>query len=228
MQYTINELEEIVNEEEDRKKPKAYEYFTILWYPIERPKLFEYAEIYNLGFWQQSPMHESENYSFWVDEATRKIEKAPNKPHIHLICKAANKQTVNAFIKKLCEVLNNDLTGIAINKEDAGINDISKMLRYQLHLNNPYKEHFEIEKFILDCPIYFWSEYAKAFQLEIQKLVELHISEEMLTEHIEVIRMYGENCIISEWLNNRKHLQLVYNLLNDNKRKLKENRHNGN
>lgn len=222
MTYTVNEIADIINAEEQKGKPATYEYFTFIWYPLERQHLFEDKLIYNLGYWQFSPMHESENIQFYIDKVTQKIGKAPLKPHIHVICKASNKQTANAFIKRLCEVLGNDLTGVAISKEEIGVSKILDLLRYQLHLNNPYKEHFDVYEFLKDCPSYFWTEYARAFKMEIQKFVETYIDENECTEMIEVIKMIEDSCIISEWLNDRKHMLLCVNMLNDNKRRIKE------
>lgn len=210
--------EELEQEAEGRKKLASYDYFTIVWYYKERKDLFKNKEIYNLGYWQESPIHEKKNEKYYKKGVWTPTKEGIKKPHKHLICKASNKQTANAFIKKLLEVLNNDIKGIAINKEDAGIKDIAKMLRYQIHLNNPYKEQFNWQDFITNCPQYFWTEYAKAFQFEIQNQVFNEIIQNELITFAEVTKNTIQDLVFQAWLQNNKNMQYVFNLLNDNRR----------
>lgn len=219
------EIQIIPQEEIEKGKPKAYEYFTIVWYPAERPKLLMDSRIHELGWWQQSPMHEAENMEFFTDTIIRKIGKAPIKPHIHLVNKSANKITVNTWIKKLCQAIDNDFTGIALNKEDCGVSDIKKMLRYELHLNNPMKEHFCLTEFIEQCPLYFSNEYAKAFEIELLEIVTGYIMAGDMRNTSEVLQIFEKNCVMNEFLMNRKHLQIVHNMLDENRKNDKERRY---
>lgn len=214
---TIENIPEIEQETKQEKgKPKAYNYFTFIWYPAERPHLFEKGneKLYNLGFFTMSPLHNGVENQYYI---------GGKKPHYHMLCKSANKKTANAFIKDLCDALGNNLQGIAIHKEDIGVENVELMLRYFMHLNNPTKEKFDLLQFLIKCEIPFASEYAKAFQTEIQVFVQAFICSKGSTEFQEVLGCLGNsNIIITEWLNQRKHMQLVYNMLNDNRKLQKE------
>ena len=220
--------EKLINEinaeekQQGKKKPKAYNYFTFVWYPQDRPNLFKKGneKLYNLGFFTFSPFHNEISDNYLIGKG---------KPHYHVLCKSANKQTENAFIKALVEALGNSLQGVAIHKGDTGVENVSLMLRYFLHLNNPIKEKFDCVKFYEECPIVFAEEYAKAFQTEIQVYIQAYIIGSKCTEFAEVLASLGNsNIIITEWLNQRKHMQLVYNLLNDNRKLLKDLERSGN
>ncbi len=220
----VDLMQAILEEEklQGKKKPKAYNYFTFVWYPQDRPKLFKKGneKLYNLGFFTMSPFHNQIPDNYLIGKG---------KPHYHVLCKSANKQTENAFIKALVDALGNSLQGVALHKGDTGVENVGLMLRYFLHLNNPVKEKFDVTSFLEECPIVFAGEYAKAFQTEIQVYVQAYIIGNMCTEFAQVLAILGNsNIVITEWLNQRKHMQLVYNLLNDNRKLLKELERSGN
>ena len=204
-------------EKENRRKPRSYNYFTFVWYPYERPDLMMTPEIYSLGFITKSPMHGQGS----ARDRPELLRIGQGKVHYHVDVKSDRKKTANAFLIDLCKAVNNDFTGIAVTSSQVGVGDIKSMLRYNLHLNNPLKEHFNISDYILSCDYAWAKEYSSAFEMEIQVMLQNIIISEMMTEFKQVINAFGKNnIIISEWLNHRKHMQLVYNLLNDNRKAL--------
>lgn len=172
-------------------------YFQFIWYPQERPLLEQ--EIWRLGPAWVSPLHRPGDQK---------------KPHYHVIIRYPKKTTANVFIADLCEKLNNDFTGVNCQKEFTAVNNIKEQLRYNLHLDIPFKEQFDLETMMLNTNASFAGIVAQAFDVEIREMLTSALSAEIV-EDFEEVTMYGgrENRVIRSWLMQGRNMQYVYNML---------------
>lgn len=162
------------------EKKKAYRYFTFLLYPDEFPGSL-IKDLAALGVMMISPLHTPYVETHPPDEKSfSSALKATGfslveigfideglKDHFHVLCKSANKITENSFVSNLCELLHNDLRGIAVNPKNCGVEAPELMLRYFYHLDHPSKQHFKFDLIDLDVPLAFFKECRAAFQIEI-------------------------------------------------------------
>lgn len=97
-------------------------YFTLVYYPLE---FKEEHLFWNLGTVFESPVHNSKQdlhpckqsvMIFWDGVGYEQFNERQGKPHVHVLIKTPNKMTENSFIEKLCKVIKNDFTGIALHK----------------------------------------------------------------------------------------------------------------
>ena len=94
-----------------RKNNASGYFFTVVIYPEEFGQKVKL--LYNLGSVYFSPIHHGD-YPGKPKSEFEIVKKI--KDHQHLMIRAPTKMTANAFIIKLLELLQNDITGIAISK----------------------------------------------------------------------------------------------------------------
>ena len=149
-----------------RKNNASSYFFTVVIYPEEFGKKANL--LYNLGSVYFSPIHHGD-YVGKSKGDTELVKKV--KDHQHLMIRAPTKMTANAFIQKLLLLLHNDITGIAISKDEILVSNPPQLLRYFYHLDNPLKEHFPIETALDDVLPNFTDVVIKAFDMEIRGII---------------------------------------------------------
>lgn len=196
-------------------------YFTVVIYEefTRLHKLLELGSIY------QSPIH----YSCQMENlGTSSIMAFPNinelclgksighkKPHRHLLLKTANSYTENTFVEKLVKLLDNDLTGISIHLGDVLVKKPELMIRYFYHLDNPIKEHFNLENAFQDVMPAFSKEVAKAFEVEITQLIKNKIYNGEFCGIQDILLYYDNSFVLNEFLRVSHNLYLVNSIIKD-------------
>lgn len=193
------------------------EYFTVVVYPDEMPK-DTIKKLYELGTIFVSPIHNGQKMpDVYIGEFSPTDFKPPKK-HQHLLIKHSNKTTANIFIQRLCKVLNNDFTGVALHKEDALVKDAPKMIRYFYHADNPCKEHFNLELAFEEVPLNFTSEVIKAFDTEIKMLVSSSIQKGEIENIQQIMYYYSNSAVLTKWLYSSKNMYVVNSMFNEIRR----------
>ena len=192
-------------------------YFTLVVYPDEMlPNTVN--ELYNLGAIFFSPIHNSQPIPNCFIGDFRPSDYKPPKKHQHVLIKCSNKITENAFIIRLCDVLHNNFTGVALHKGDSLVKSPDIMLRYFYHLDNPTKEHFNLETAFMDVYWSFTEEVIKAFNLEITMLVSYRINIGEI-ENIQQIQTYYPNsAVLTKWLFTGRNMYVVNSMFNEIRR----------
>lgn len=195
--------------------PKSY-FFTVVIYPQEFGKRI--SLLYNLGSVYSSPIHHGD----YLERSNSDFSLIKRKKdHQHLLIRSPTKMTANAFIKLLLELLGNDITGIAISKDEILVSNAPQLLRYFYHLDNPLKEHFPIEEALNDVLPNFTDVVIKAFGKEIRGIICANIFEGEI-KCLKDICCYGSFSIVfQEWLFKDKNCYVVKNLI-DEERKLRQ------
>lgn len=168
-------------------KKKAFKYFTFIIYPEEFPAS-SIPNLKSLGTMMISPLHTPacESPRDPNDIAGTSLKALGTslasldftdfdddfKVHYHCICKSGSKMTEISFMQKVCEALNNDLHGIAVNPQNCGVADPSLLIRYFYHLDHPHKQQFDFDLSTLDVPKVFFEECKKAFTVELSFLIQ--------------------------------------------------------
>lgn len=197
--------------------PTSY-YFTIVVYPDEMPKN-TINKLFNIGTLFISPIHNNEQFKpkGYIGDFAPSDYKPP-KRHQHILIKASNKITANIFIQRLCEQLNNDFTGVALHKEDCLVKDAPMMIRYFYHLDNPNKEHFNIELAFCDVCPNLTEEVIKAFNLEITCRISQAITLGEIENIQQVMFFYDNSAIMTKWLYTGRNMYVVNSLFNELRR----------
>ena len=199
-------------------------YFTIVVYPHEM-KADTIFKLHNIGTLFISPIHnsfknkEQQNYYNYVACNQDYLLGNLPKPHQHILFKSSNKMTENAFIKKLCDTLGNDFTGVALHKGDSLVKSPDMMIRYFYHLDNPLKEKFNIELAFEDVVPNFTDEVVKAFNLEITLRVSFGIQSEELKNIQDIITLYSNSAVTTKWLYTGRNMYVVNSMFNELRRK---------
>lgn len=202
------------------KDNETSRYFTIVVYPDEMPK-GTMIKLSRLGVLYISPIHESKKSpDVYIGEFAPSDYKPPKK-HQHIAIKTPNKQTENAFIIQLCEVLNNDFTGVSLHKGDALIKDIHMMIRYFYHLDSPAKEPFNWEDALQDVNPQFTEEVLKAFNLEITVKVSLLIQAGEIENIQQIMCYYPNSAVLIKWLYTGRNMYVVNSQFNEIRRNSK-------
>lgn len=190
-------------------------YFTIVVYPNE---FKNFNVFYNLGSVFFSPLHNLQTQPFgFIGDFCPSDYKVP-KPHYHLLIKCSNKITENAFIIRLSELLHNDFTGVALHKGDSLVKNAEIMLRYFYHLDNPTKEHFNVELAFQEQFLNFTEEIIKAFNLEITLRISFGISSGEIENIQQIMTLYPCSAITTKWLYTGKNMYVVNSLFNEFRR----------
>lgn len=191
-------------------------YFTIVIYPSEMnfDTLFRLQDIGTLFI---SPIHNRDNLNHSAVQ-TFLLGKS-SKMHQHILIKASNKMTENAFIKKLCDALGNDFTGVALHKGDSLVKSPDMMIRYFYHLDNPLKEKFNIELAFEDVVPNFTDEVVKAFNLEITLRVSYGIQSEEIKNIQDILTLYTNSAVTTKWLYTSRNMYVVNSMFNELRRK---------
>ena len=200
------------------KDNETSRYFTLVIYPkeIKRDNL---AKLFTLGWVYISPIHNKEQISY--DDLPCVPCLPTVKEHQHYLFKMPNKQTENSFIQKVCEVLNKDLTGVAIHKGDCLVKDVSMMIRYFYHIDSPNKEPFNWEDAVMDCHPTFEEEVLKAFNSEITFMVSVLIQNEVIKNINNIIFYYPNSTILNKWLYTGRNMYVVNSQFNEIRRNSK-------
>lgn len=195
-------------------QPSSY-YFTFVVYPNEFSNI---GLFYNLGSIFVSPIHNKEFKPFgYIGDFKPNGVNNP-KPHIHVLVKCSNKITENAFIIRLCDVLKNDFKGVALHKGDCLVKNPQMMLRYFYHLDNPLKEHFNIELAFQEQFINFTEDIIKAFNTEISLRISFGITSGEIENLQQIMLLYPCSAITTKWLYTGKNMYVVNSLLNEQRR----------
>lgn len=192
-------------------------FFTFVIYPSEFGKRVQL--LYNLGCFYQSPIHHGD-YKGKPQSDYELVKKI--KDHQHIMVRAPTKMTGNSFIQLLMQVLNNDLTGIAISKEHILVTEPSQMLRYFYHLDNPMKEHFPIESALDDVLPNFVDVVLKAFDKEIRGIVCANIFAGNIKSFQDICTFGSFNNVYQEWLFRGRNAYVIKNLLDERKNYVKQ------
>lgn len=181
-----------------RNLPTGY-FFTFVIYPeFTQEKL-----LYELGYVFISPIHNKSGLT--------------GKPHKHVLLKTPNKYTANTFYEKFVYLLNGDFTGIAIFTGELLVNDVSQMLRYFYHLDNPNKERFDYDNSYLNCDICFSPYVAKAFDLEISNILTIMLLGSGICTLDFVFKKASINTFVLQyWLRQGRNLYYISKLLDEN------------
>lgn len=214
-------------------KPIYSNYFTVVIYDEFKrlDKLLELGQIY------QSPIHFSKlrHHSrerpneFGLVEATnewRLYGAKENKPHQHILIKTPNTYTENTFLVKLMAVLENDITGIAIHKDDCLVKKPQTMLRYFYHLDNPTKEHFNLATAFESVMPCFTKEVVSAFETEITHIITSEIYSGNITSLQDIIQYNSYSLVFEEYLRRSHNLYYVMSVLKDLRYMIKETKEN--
>lgn len=193
-------------------------YFTLVIYPKEI-KGENLAKLFSLGWVYISPIHNMEQNEY--DDLPSVLSLQGVKEHQHYLFKMPNKQTSNAFVKKVCEVLNKDLTGVALHKADCLVKDVSMMIRYFYHMDSPSKEPFNWEDAVMDCHPTFEDEVLKAFNSEITFKVSVLIQNEVIKNINNIIFYYPNSTILNKWLYTGRNMYVVNSQFNEIRRNSK-------
>lgn len=200
----------------EKQLPTSY-YFTIVVYPDEMPK-GTINKLYELGSIFISPIHSGKKTADTFIGEFAPSEYKPPKKHQHLLVKHSNKTTANIFIQKLCMVLNNDFTGVSLHKEDCLVKSPEMMIRYFYHLDNPTKEHFNIELAFEDVPLNFTEEVIKAFNTEITLLVTGAIQKGEIENIQQIVYYYHNSAVLTKWLYTGRNMYVVNSQFNEIRR----------
>ena len=195
-----------------RYLPNGY-YFTFVIYPKEFGKRVNL--LYNLGSVYFSPIHHGD-YKGRPKSDYELVKKV--KDHQHIMVRAPTKMTANSFIIKLCQLLNNDFTGLSYYDEEILVSDPSSLLRYFYHLDNPMKEHFDIESALDDVLPNFTDVVIKAFDKEIRGIVCARIFSGDIHTFQDICTLGSFNIVFQEWLF-RSHNAYVCKCLLDERKK---------
>jgi len=191
-------------------------YFTVVIYPNEIEKN-TINSLYQLGTIYFSPIHfhQAENVKIG-DFAPSQFKE--RKAHQHLLIKSCNKITENSFIMRLCDILNNDFTGLSLHKGDCLVKKPEQMIRYFYHLDNPTKEHFDLEDAFEDVPINFTNEVVNAFNNEITLRVSFAIQADEIENIQQLIGFYANSAILTKWLFTGRNMYVVNSMFNEKRR----------
>lgn len=201
------------------KDNETSRYFTVVIYPEEITKQ-NFNALFSLGWVFISPIHNAEIDSKY-DCLLVPVTYVYPKKHQHLLIKMPNKQTENAFIKKLCDALNKDFTGIALHKGDSMVKDVSMMIRYFYHMDSPSKEPFNWEDSLQDVHPTFEEEILKAFNSEISFKVSLLIQTGVIKNIQNIIFYYPNSTILNKWLYTGRNMYVVNSQFNEIRRNSK-------
>lgn len=188
-------------------------FFTTVIYPGEFGKKVNL--LYNLGSVYFSPIHHGD-YGFSREETALTVKK---KDHQHIMIRTSRKMTENAFIEQLCELLHNDLSGIALHTGDTLVSDPAFLLRYFYHLDNPLKEHFDLMEAFNDVFPNFTDIVIKAFDKEIRGAVTYNIFEGNIKSFQDICTFGSQTIVFQEWLFRGHNAYVVKNLLDERKKK---------
>ena len=204
-------------------KPTYSNYFTVVIYPDEF-KRFEL--LYELGALYRSPIHNAYKH-FRNKEPPNALAVAnnewipygykPKKAHQHILIKTPNTYTENTFLVKLLGVLKNDITGIAIHQGDCFVKKPQTLLRYFYHVDNPTKEHFNLETAFECVEPQFTKEVASAFEVEITHIITHHIYNGDFTSLNDIIFYNSNSLVFEEFLRRSHNLYYVMSVFKENR-----------
>lgn len=191
---------------------KSY-FFTCVIYP----EFTRLNKLYDLGYIYESPIHYDnpdellyKKLNYCGSDACR----PDYKPHKHILIKTAKKLTENAFLDKIIKLLNYDITGIAIHKGECLVGDAKMMIRYFYHLDNPTKEHFDINTAFDNVYPCFASLLSSAFDTEICHILTWYILSNHITKLTDVLTFNGINTLVFEsWLRQGRNLYYIKSFL---------------
>lgn len=196
-------------------------YFTLVYYPLE---FKEEHLFWKLGTVFESPVHNSGIDLHPMCQGVMKVTfnfgyecnfERQGKPHIHVLIKTPNKMTENAFIEKLCKVINNDFTGIALHKGDALVKDPTTLLRYFYHLDSPMKERFDYTQAFIEVPRTLTKEIVSAFDIEIREDITMGIQIGRYENINQIIFANEYSLVYTEWLYRGRNMYVVNSQFNE-------------
>ncbi|MCQ2977719.1 MAG: replication protein, partial [archaeon] len=128
-----------------------------------------------------------------------------------------NKVTANKFYEKLVYLLGGDFTGIAVFSGEILVQDVSQMMRYFYHLDNPNKERFDYDNSYLNCDICFSPYVAKAFDLEITNILTIMLLGSGIHTLDFLFKKSSINSFVLQyWLRQGRNLYYISKLLDEN------------
>lgn len=220
-------------------KPTYSNYFTVVVYD-------EFTRInllYELGSLYFSPVHFYQNrhksdackpQAFDLIKASnewRLYGYTERKPHQHILIKTARNYTENTFIQALLQLLNNDVTGIAIHQGDCLTKRPDLALRYFYHIDNPTKEHFNLATAFESVMPAFTKEVVTAFEIEITHIITSEILMGNIKSIEDVLIYNSYSLVFEEYLRRGHNMYLVMSTIKDRRyllEKAKEKKRNEN
>lgn len=91
------------------------------------------------------------------------------------------------------------------------------MIRYFYHMDNPLKEHFNIELALIDVMPAFTKEVMTAFQIEITELIKNKIYSNEVCCLQDILTYYDNSLVLNEYLRVSHNMYFINSILKDNR-----------